>query len=254
LQKVSAAAAISFAAAVVVVAASCGATSNAQQEAAAAARIRAAQARAVAQQARLGPDAQEFLAKAASASSATYTVVYDQGNGESTTVFARTPDRRIDVVGASGPGSTDRVIIHNSDTVVCHLNADRWSCLSGVESAPGGPFTPDAITQTIASLVQLSQTYDFTVNHRPLLRLDASCLAATRRTSTATAATAATAATDATVGEHALICIAPSGVILRVEDSGNPVQATSYRESVPSGAFRLPAKPTPAVTSTSLPG
>jgi hypothetical protein len=76
-----------------------------------------------------------------------------------------------------------------------------------------------------------------------MLGLDASCLAATRR---------ATEAADATVGDHALICIAPSGVILRVEDSGNPVQATSYRESVPSGAFQLPARPTPAVTSTSL--
>ncbi|MDQ1401666.1 MAG: hypothetical protein QOK20_3598 [Acidimicrobiaceae bacterium] len=232
----------SIAVAVVLMAGGCGGVSKQQHDAVAAARIRAAQARAIAQQARLGPAVQEFLAKAAAASSVTYTVVYDQGNGQTTSVFARAPDRRIDVVGASGAGSTDRVIIRGSDTVVCHLNADRWACVSGVESAPGGPFTPDAITQTIGSLVQLSQTYDFTVSQRRMLGLDASCLAAARR---------AAAAADPTVGDHALICVAPSGVILRVEDSGNPVQATSYRESVPSGAFQLPARPTPAVTSTS---
>jgi hypothetical protein len=234
---------ISVAVAVALVTTGCGGASKQQRDAAAAARIRAAQARAIAAQARLGPDVQAFLSRAAGASSVTYTVVYDQGEGRRTTVFARAPDRRIDVDGAAGPGSTDRVIIRDSDTFVCHLNADRWSCVSGVESAPGGPFTPDAITQTIGSLVQLSQSYDFTVAHRRMLGLDASCLAATRR---------ATEAADATVGDHALICIAPSGVILRVEDSGNPVQATSYRESVPSGAFQLPARPTPAVTSTSL--
>jgi hypothetical protein len=210
----------------------------------AAAKIRAAQAQAIARQAGLGLEVQAFLAKAAAASAVTYTVVYDQGGGQSTTVMAQPPNRRIDVVGAAGPGSTDRVVVRGSETDVCHLDAKRWTCVNGIVSAPGGPFTPDAITQTIASLAQLSQTYDFAVSHRPLLGLDASCLSAGRR---------AGQAADATVGDHALICIAPSGVILRVEDSGSPVQATSYRESVPSGAFNLPARPTPAITSTSAP-
>jgi hypothetical protein len=135
------------------------------------------------------------------------------------------------------------VIIRGSNTYVCHLNETHWACVSGVVSAPGGPFTPEAITQTIGLLVQLSETYDFAVTHRAMLGTDASCLAATRR---------AGQATDPTVGDQAVICIAPSGVILRIEDSGTPVQATSYRESVPSGAFQLPARPTPAVTSTSV--
>lgn len=224
-------------------AAGCGRSSTGRRDAVAAAQIRAAQARTVARQAGLGADVQTFLAKAAAASSVTYTVVYDQGGGQSTTVIAQAPDRRIDVVGASGAGSTDRVIIRGSDTYVCHLDATRWSCVSGVVSAPTGPFTPEAITQTIGLLTQLSQAYDFTVSPRRMLGLDASCLAATRR---------AGLAPDPTVGDHALLCIAPSGVILRVDDGGTAVQATSYRQSVPSGAFALPARPTPAVTSTSL--
>jgi len=60
-------------------------------------------------------------------------------------------------------------------------------------------------------------------------------------------------AIDATIGDRAVICIAPSGVILRVEDSGNPLQATSYRERVPLGAFDLPARPSAPVPSTSAP-
>lgn len=235
-----------FASAVGAVAAGCGGSSQAQaqRDAVAGARIRAAQARAVAAQAGLGPGVQAFLAKAAGASSVTYTVVYDQGGGQSTTVMARPPDRRIDVVGAAGQGSTDRIVVRDSDTFVCHLDAKRWTCVSGITSAPGGPFTPDAISSTIASLAQLSQTYDFTVAGRRLLGLPASCLTAARQVGQAT---------DAGVGDHAVICIAPSGVILRVEDSASPVEATSYRESVPSGAFDLPAHPTPAVTSTSPP-
>jgi hypothetical protein len=223
----------------------CGSSSSsAARDAAAAAQIRAAQARAVARQAGLAPDVQSFLASAAGASQATYTVVYDQGSGQSTTVIARPPDRRIDVVGAAGAGSNDRIVIRDQATFVCHLDAKRWTCVSGITSAPGGPFTPDAITSTIGSLAQLSQTYEFSVATRPMLGLLARCLTASHRSGQSA---------DPTVGDRAVICIAPSGVILRVEDSGNPLQATSYRETVPSGAFTLPARPSAPATSTSAP-
>lgn len=238
---VAAVAAALAAAVTAVVTVGCG-SSTGRAAALAAAQVRAAQARTIARQAGLGPEVQAFLAKAAMASGVTYTVVYEQGTAQSTTVIARPPDRRIDVVGASGPGSTDRVVIRGTDTVVCHLAATRWTCLSGVVSDPAGPFTPDAITATIASLAQLSQSYDFAVTERPMVGLNASCLSATRR---------AAQPPDPTVGDHGLICLAPSGVILRVEGSGTPLQATSYRESVLSNAFALPARPTPAVTSTS---
>jgi hypothetical protein len=224
--------------------AGCFGASTGQQDAQAAARVRADQARVIAQQAGLGPDVQAFLARAAGASGVTYTVVYRQGPGQTTTVIARPPDRRIDVVGAGGPGSTDRVVIRNTNTFVCHLHGSRWTCLSGVTSAPGGPFTPAAIGETISALVQLSQTYDFAVAPRPMLGREASCLSANRRPG---------APPDPTTGDHAVICIASSGVILLVEDGGSALQATSYRESVPSGAFDLPARPTPALTTTTTP-
>lgn len=227
--------------AVAVALAGCSARSGAGRAATAAAQVRADQARAIAQQAGLGPAVQSFLAKAAGASLVTYTVVYDQGGGQSTTVMADPPNRRIDVVGAGGAGSIDRIIIKATTTYVCHLDGKRWSCVSGVDSSPPGPFAPDAISATISSLAQLSQSYDFTVTTRTLLGLRASCLTATQM---------ASPTTDSGVAAEAVMCIAPSGVILRVEGSGSPLQATSYRNSVPSGAFDLPAHPTPTAPST----
>jgi hypothetical protein len=222
--------------------AGCGRASQAQHDADAASQVRAAQARTIARQAGLGLEVQDFLAQAAAAGSVTYTVVYDQGAGQTTTVMAHPPDRRIDIQGANG--SVDRVVIKGTATYLCHLTGRPWACSSGVTAAPSGPFTPDAITQTIASLAQLSQGYDFTVNRRPMLGQQARCLAADRKPNLAA---------DPNVGNPAALCIAAGGVILRLEGGGTTLQATSYRSSVPSGAFDLPARPVPVPPPTSAP-
>jgi hypothetical protein len=207
--------------------ASCG-SNGAARDAQAAARVRADQARGVARQAGLDQQVQDFLARAAAAPAATYTVVYDQGAGQQTTVMSRPPDQRIDV------GGEDRVIIKATVTDVCHRAAGRWTCRKGDNSARTGPFTPDAVTQTIGGLVQLSASYAFTVTRRPIAGVDASCLSADRKPS---------APADPGVGEHGAMCIAPDGAILALEGTGRPLKAVSYHPSVPSGAFDLPAPP-----------
>jgi hypothetical protein len=176
---------------------------------------------------------QDFLARAAAASGTTYTVVYDQGAGEQATVMARPPDHRIDAQGVSGADSLDRVIVKATTSYTCHRGGGRWTCQKSDNAAPAGPFTPDAVTQTIAGLVQLSSTYDFTVSQRTIAGIQASCLSADRKRS---------AKADPTVGDHAAMCIAPGGAILALEGSGRPLRATSYKTSVPSHAFDLPAK------------
>ncbi len=216
--------------------AGCG-SSSAKHDAEATARIRAAQARAVARQAGLDPSVQDFLARAAAASSVTSTVVYDDGQGRNTVVMSAAPDRRIDISGAGSAASAARLVVRGTQTYVCHLAGPKWTCVGGVVSAPSGPFTPDAVTRTIASLAPLGQTYQFSVTHRSMVGLVADCLAADRRSDQPI---------DPAVGSHAAICIAPSGVILRVEGIGKPLQATSYRDSVPSGAFKLPGPVVPA--------
>jgi hypothetical protein len=185
----------------------------------------------VAQQAGLGPPVQDFLARAAAGSAATYTVVYDQGGGQRTTVLARPPDRRIDVQGLND--RLDRVVVKSTTTYDCQLAGGRWTCHKGDNAAPAGPFTPDAVTQTIGGLVQVSAAYDFAVSHRNIAGTDASCLAADRK---------ASAQPDASVGSHGAICIAPSGAILTLEGNAQPLKAISYKSSVSSGAFDLPAR------------
>ncbi len=219
--------------------AGCGG-SQGQRDARAAAKVRAEQARVVAQQAGLGPDVQAFLARAAGASSLRYTVVYNQGAGQTTTVLADPPNRRIDVQGATGSDSLDRVLVKGTKSYVCHRGAGKWACQVGGTSGTTGPFTPDAIAQTIGSLVQLSDTYDFSVSGRRLLGLDASCLTADRKPARPS---------TPQLGDHASLCIAPNGVILRLEGSGAPLAAVSYRPSVSGGAFDLPAKPSPPPTA-----
>src|SRR5262245_58649934 len=89
----------------------CAGTPQARHDARTAAQVRAAQARTIARQAGLGPDVQDFLARAAGASAERYTVIYNQGAGQTTTVISDPPDRRIDVQGATGADSLDRVIV-----------------------------------------------------------------------------------------------------------------------------------------------
>jgi hypothetical protein len=206
-------------------------SSGAVHDATAAAQVRADQARSVAQQAGLAPPVQDFLARAAAGSAATYTVVYDQGGGQRTTVLARPPDRRIDVQGLSD--RLDRVIVRSTATYDCQQVGGRWTCRKGDNAAPAGPFTPDAVTQTIGGLVQVSSAYDFAVSHRTIAGVDATCLSADRK---------ASARPDASVGDHGAICIAPDGAILALEGATQPLKATSYKTSVSGGAFDLPAK------------
>jgi hypothetical protein len=204
---------------------------GAVHDASTAAQVRADQARSVARQAGLAAPVQDFLARAAAGSAATYTVVYDQGGGQRTTVLARPPDRRIDVQGLSD--RLDRVIVKSTSTYDCQLVGGRWTCHKGDNAAPAGPFTPDAVTQTIGGLVQVSSAYDFSVSHRNIAATDATCLSADRK---------ASARPDATVGDHGAICIAPSGAILALEGTAQPLKAISYKTSVSGGAFNLPTK------------
>ena len=223
----------------------CAGSNQALHDARAAAQVRAAQARTIARQAGLGPDVQDFLARAAGASAERYTVIYSQGAGQTTTVISDPPDRRIDVFGASGAESLDRVIVKGTTNYICHRTGRKWSCTQGGPATPVGPFTPDAITQTIGSLVQLSDTYTFTVTQRRLIGLTGTCLSADRKPDQPASALASSIA----ISDHGAICIAPNGVILRVEGVGSPLIATSYRTSVPSRAFDLPATASPPPTA-----
>ena len=217
--------------------AGCGGPSRAQRDAVAAAQVRAQQARAIAEQAGLAPDVGDFLARAAGAGGQRYTAAYNSGAGQQTTVISRPPDRQVDVQGVSGSDSLDRFIVKGGKSYTCHRGGGKWTCQEGAGAGAPGGFTSDTVTQTVAALTQLSASYNFTISHRKIVRLDATCLAVDRRPGQRA---------DSTFGDHGELCIAPNGVILEEDAVGSPLRAISYRSTVPSGAFSLPAKPTPA--------
>jgi hypothetical protein len=147
---------------------------------------------------------------------------------------ARAPDRRVDIQGAAGADSLDRIVVKGPATFSCHRGGGRWTCQKGSSpAAPNGPFTPDAVAQTIAGLVQLSGAYTFAVTPRRVAGVEASCLSVDRKPAEKA---------DPAIADHGAMCIAANGVILRLEGAGRPLDATSYRPSVPSGAFDLPAR------------
>jgi hypothetical protein len=212
----------------------CGGPSRAERDAQAAARVRADQAKLIARQAGLAADVGDFLARAAAASGQRYSVVYSSGAGQQTTVISRPPDRRVDVQGASGADSLDRFLVTGGKSYACHRSSGRWTCSASGSAGQSGGFTSDAITQTVTALTQLSTTYNFTVSRRTIAGQQASCLAVDRRPDQRA---------DPTFGDHAVLCIAPNGVILEEDGTGSPLKAVSYRSSVPGGAFSLPARP-----------
>jgi hypothetical protein len=214
--------------------AGCGHPSQAERDARAAARVRVDQARLIARQAGLAPAVGDFLARAAGAGGQQYSVVYSSGAGQQTTVISRPPDRRVDVQGAGGADSLDRFVVTGGKSYACHRGLGRWSCAANGSAGPSGGFTSDAITQTVTALTQLSATYDFTVSQRAIAGQAATCLAVDRRPGQRA---------DPTFGDHAVLCIAPNGVILEEDGTGSPLKAVSYRSSVPAGAFSLPARP-----------
>jgi hypothetical protein len=215
----------------------CGGASQAERDAVAAAHVRADQARIIARQAGLSPDVGDFLARAADASGQRYTVVYSSGAGQQVTVVSKPPDRQVDIQGASGADSLDRILTKGGKSYECHRGGGKWTCQEGGSAASSGAFTPNSIAQTITALTQLSGTYDFAISHRVIAGLAATCLAADRRPGQRA---------DPSFGDHAALCIAPTGVILEVDGTGTPLRAVSYRPSVPSGAFVLPARPSPS--------
>jgi hypothetical protein len=213
--------------------AACGGPNQAERDAVAASRVRADQARAIARQAGLGADVGDFFARAAGASGERYTVVYDSGAGQQTKVISRPPDRQVDIQGAAGADSLDRIITKAGKSFSCHRGGGHWTCQAAGPAAASGAFTPDAMAQTISALVQLGGSYDFTVSHRSIVGQDATCLAADLH---------AGQRTNPSIGDHATLCIASaSGVILEVDGTGIPLRAISYQKSIPSDAFVVPA-------------
>lgn len=199
-----------------------------------AAERRADQARQAAADAGLDEDVQDFLALAAGAVGATYQVTYrsTQGDEQVDVILSqRPPDRRVDVVRGD---TTDTRLVLDGASYQCQRASDKWTCAAasdgGAELAP--VFDEDAIASTTQALDDAKDDYDFRVETRSLLGVDATCLVTELRPGHAE---------EGTLGRDATLCLSPEGAALLVQRPTDEVTATAYRADLPTDTFELPA-------------
>jgi hypothetical protein len=196
---------------------------------------RADQIREAAAEAGLPEEVRDFLVLAVGSVDATYRVTYevDEGSGvRDVTVAQAPPDHRLDVV--NGDGSADTTIRLDDEVHQCRREQpdDPWEC-GRVDVVPPalGAFDEEALAEWAATLADRADDYDFSVETRRLVGVDASCLLTTLK---------AGRAADPGLGESGTLCVSPEGVVLLVDSAGSRQEATSYTTEVSDDAFALP--------------
>jgi hypothetical protein len=190
------------------------------------ARTRAEQARQVATQAGLPTDVADFLALAASAGAATFTADYELGAAGRSHVAQRPPNRAVQVT--TSDGTVSRFVATAAGSFSCRRATGRWSCTTGGSAPPIGPFSPESMESAIRALAASSGGFDFRVESRRLVGVDARCLMVMAK--------AAGPASQ-------VLCLSPAGVTLLVQGTAQPVTAVAYRSGSSASEFRLPAAP-----------
>lgn len=214
---------------------------------------RADQGRSIASAAGLRDDVGEVFALALQGASATYTVTYttkdSAGNEVQLTVTQRPPDRRIDDFRPDGTiESTFRL---GSVAYQCTKqpgNDGAWTCGALATDTGGGgsstdPLSPDTLRAAIANFSQRAADFDFRVEHRSIIGIDARCLVTTRKPTSASS--------DAT--GTATLCVAPDGGLLAVEVPTGSFSATAYSTSVDAQSLQLPASPDGPASASGAP-
>ncbi|MFP5376695.1 MAG: hypothetical protein ACLGIO_07950 [Acidimicrobiia bacterium] len=203
-------------------------------------RQRSAQARDAAREAGLPEPVADVIGDAAGAVGRTFTVTYDTGDGGRATLVQAPPRRRFDVTLPAGPTRT--TMVNEQGSFACEQRDGAWTCLPSQDPPPDiGPFAPTALERTIGSLSTAQATYDIRVEPRPIAGIEARCLVAQRKPS---------AAGDPALGERGVLCVAPSGAVVAIEQPGQLLTAVDYDDSVDENAFTLPG---PLATTTTAP-
>jgi hypothetical protein len=223
------------------VAAGCGSGGGGlEAKAREAGRLRARQASEAARGAGLPEPVADVIGAAAGAVGRSFTVSYDTGDGGHATLVQAPPRRRFDVVLPGG--ITRTTLVNEQGSFACEERAGVPTCLPSAEPPPEvGPFAASDLERTIGSLSTAQATYDLRVEPRSVAGIEARCLVTERK---------ASAAGDPTLGERGVLCVAPSGATVLLDQPGQSLTATSYRDEADPRAFVLPA---PVATTGSPP-
>ncbi len=212
---------------------------------------RAGQGRSIASAAGLSDDVGEVFALALQGASATYTVTYitkdSAGNDVQLTVTQRPPDRRVDDFAPDGTIESTFRLGPVAYQCTKPPGADSsWTCGALATDTSGGssadPLSPDTLRAAIDNFSRRAADFDFRVEHRTIIGIDARCLVTTRKgtnsPSTASSSTASSASADS-----ATMCVAPDGGLLAVEVPSGSFSATAYSTTVDDRSLQLPASP-----------
>lgn len=198
------------------------------------ARTRAAQARDVARRAGLPTNVQDVLARYATVVAHRFTVTYalDNPAGAHLTLTQDPPDRRVDIQepGDAPPGSRS-LFVNDHGSTDCTRDTIGWMCeASRAAGDPIGLLGGSDVQRTVDQLKQSRGGYRFSVIHRTVAGVSASCLV-----------------TDPIAGRappgarRGLLCLSAEGAPLVVEGVTTPLHAVRYTTHVAAGSFRPPA-------------
>lgn len=222
-------------------AACCSSRNGLEAKAQAAGRQRARQAAQAAREAGLADDVADVIGAAAGATGRTFTVTYDTGDGGRATLVQDPPRRRFDL---AMPGGTIWAnLVNEAGSFACEQRSGAWTCLPSTERlADIGPFAASDLERTIGSLSTAQATFDLRVERRQVAGTEARCLVTERKPS---------AADDPALGQRGVLCVAPSGAALVIDQPGQALTAVAYEERADAAAFALPGRL--ATTTTGSP-
>ena len=194
---------------------------------------RAEQARQAALDAGLDREVADFLGLAARGVTATYQASYPGPDDGTTLVVAnRPPDRRVDLL--RGDDVTEVRLVLDGEAFECTPDADsgRIETCERTDALvePPGVFTASALDRLTAALTERRDDFEFRLEQRDIAGVEATCLVTERRR----------AADDGAPSGRGEICVSAEGALLRVEQGGETLEATSYTTEIPDGTFERP--------------
>lgn len=182
----------------------------------------------------LPEDVVAFLADAA-AGGGSFRVAYevadpDGGDPQRVTITQRGTDRRVDVEQADGEAQSTIGTVEG--THVCRRPAadEPWVCERSTEAPVVGLFDAEVVAALTEALTERADSYEFVVEDRTILGVEARCLVTTLRADV----------DDPSLGSAGTLCTSPEGAQLLTETPTGTFRAVEYTTAVPDDAFALP--------------
>lgn len=194
---------------------------------------RAEQARAAGIEAGLDGDVADFLALAARGQTATYQATYPgPDEGTQLVVASRPPDRRVDIVDDDLVVQTQLAV--DGEAFRCPRDPDADAIVEcertdAIVESPGA-FSTAAMESLTESLADRLADFEFALETSAIAGVEARCLVTRVRPGSE----------RPELADGGTICVSPEGVLLRVVQGDEILEATDYTTDIPENTFLRP--------------